>query len=382
MKKLLQIGFLLCFAQPGMAQAHYLPGDFPLDALTSFPPYEGVYSMENLVHYSGSVDVNRNFLQGRAPVSLNLSADTFATLTGVTWQSGAKFLGADYGASIIIPVMQPSAVAQLDAGLLRGRQSGNTGFGLGDLFVAPLQLGWHGPRYDAQFSYGFYAPTGDYNPNAALNIGRGYWTHQSQAGGAYYLDKERTWSLNLAGTLELDGSRQTTNFLGRSMNFDPGNYFSMDWGIRKKIDSQWSVALTGYDTWQLNPAGYGFGLNKTTNYAHAIGGEVSVAIPEADNLSITLKYAHEYSTQARFQGDIVSLTFAIPIDMKLPSAPPAQTSEPTAPAPDKAPAPETAPAPAPAPAPQKAPAPAPAPAPEKAPDSPATPWFRGPAQNR
>lgn len=306
---------LALLAAPALGQAHYQPGVFPLDSLTNMPPLPGVYFSENMIYYTGQAQLDRTLLNGRLPVTLNLDANIFAANQIVMWQTGEKFLGADYGAMILLPLMQPSAGAQLDVGLVQARQVGGSKFGLGDALIVPLILGWHGQKYDALFSYGIWAPTGSYSTGAPLNVGRGFWTNQLQLGGAYYLDEERTWSLNAVGTYEADTSR--------SNGFYPGDYFSLDWGVRKKLDDQWTIGLTGYDTWQLNPASAGFGFNnQITNSAHAIGGEVSVTIPEADFLGITLKFSHEYDAYARFQGDVASLTFSVPIDMELPSAPP------------------------------------------------------------
>ncbi len=337
---------LALLAAPALGQAHYQPGAFPLDSLTNMPPFPGVYFSENLLYYTGQAELSRTLLNGRVPVTLNLDMSVFAANQMVMWQSGEKFLGADYGAMILLPLMQPSAGAQLDVGLFQARQVGNDKFGLGDALIAPLILGWHGEKYDALFSYGVWAPTGAYSTGTPLNVGRGFWTHQLQLGGAYYLDDERTWSLNGVGTFEADTSR--------SNGFNPGNYFSLDWGIRKKLDDQWTLGLTGYDTWQLNPASAGFGFNnQITNSAHAIGGEVAVTIPEANYLGITLKYSHEYEAHARFQGDLVTLTFSVPIDMELPSAPP---PAPATPSPEAKPAAEPQADPAAAPAAEPAPA--------------------------
>ena len=334
-KKLFQGALLGCLlSAPAFAQAHYLPGAFPLQTETTMAPYPGVYFSEVLANYNGSVDLSRSILRGRSFANLDLNQHVFAACNVLMWQTGEKFLGADYGVSTIIPVQGLSQGASLELGLLSGQKTRSSGAGLGDIYISPLMLGWHGDNFDALFSYGIWAPTGRYSAGANDNIGRGFYTHMLQLGGSYYMDDERSWSLNAVGTFEASTNNAVIN---------PGNYFTLDWGIMKKIDN-WRVGITGYNTRQITPISGLPNLNPDfLNSADAIGAEVGVTIPEANYLGITLKFSHEYSHFARFGGNMTSLSFSIPLEMELPTAPPAEKA--TEPAP--APAPETPPANAP-----------------------------------
>lgn len=317
---------------PAFAQAHYLPGAFPLQGETTMAPYPGVYFSEVLANYNGSIDLNRSLLRGRVNANLDFNQNVFAACNVLMWQTGEKFLGADYGISVIAPVQNLSAGASLELGLLTANRSRNSGLGLGDVYFSPLMLGWHGDNFDALFSYGIWAPTGRYSPGASDNIGRGFATHMLQLGGSYYLDDERSWSLNAVGTFEASTSNAVMN---------PGNYFTLDWGIMKKLDENWRIGLTGYNTRQLTPISGLPNINPNfLNSADAIGAEVGVTIPEANYLGITLKFSHEYSSFARFGGNMASLTFSVPIEMQLPTAPPPAEKA----APPAEPSPEVPPA--------------------------------------
>lgn len=46
---------------------------------------------------------------------------------------------------------------------------------LTDMFVQPINLGWHTPRADATVAYGLYLPTGRYEDGASDNTGLGMW---------------------------------------------------------------------------------------------------------------------------------------------------------------------------------------------------------------
>lgn len=339
-RSLAALAFCWLASIPASAQGHYLGGSLPIQAETSMPPFPGVYFSEIFLNYNGNAGLERSLLAGRVPTSLDLNLNVTAASSLLLWNTGEKFLGADYGVSIMLPFQNNSLGSALELGLLQNRQSRNSGVGLGDIFIAPLMLGWHSESADTLFSYGVYLPTGRWNPGALDNIGRGFATHQLQLGTSYYLDDERSWSLNAVGTFEANSSNSVMN---------PGNYFTFDWGILKKFDENWTVGVTGYNTRQLNAiSGVRPGLlSNFTNSADAIGAEVRLTLPEADNLSMTLKFSHEYNSFGRFGGNIASLSFSIPIDMELPSAPPPASTPPPAPAAPAAPAapPESTPAP-------------------------------------
>lgn len=117
----------------------------------------------------------------------------------------------------------------------------------------------------------------------------------------------------------------------RSTGFNPGNYMSLDWGIGKKLDDPPATipgSQSGQRWFRVQQSDHQRGTRDRRR-----GGRRH---PQSQFLGITLRYSHEYESFARFQGDLVTLTFSVPIDMQLPSAPPPE-ARPAAPPAESAP---------------------------------------------
>jgi hypothetical protein len=88
--------------------------------------------------------------------------------------STTKFLGANYGMMTVMPFANGSLEAP-GLGL-----SENASTGASDLYVMPLQLGWHGNRFDATTGFAFFAPTGRHAAGASDNLGKGMWSYEAR----------------------------------------------------------------------------------------------------------------------------------------------------------------------------------------------------------
>ena len=133
----------LLVATGAHAEGHYVPGVEGMQGPSVPPP--GVYYLGYLVNYNidslrapGSSDA----IPGRNKGSVTALANR------LVWVTNHKFLGADYGIETIIPVMRTS----LD--FANSKDSG-----VGDVYVGPLVLGWHGPQWDAVAAAGMWLDT-------------------------------------------------------------------------------------------------------------------------------------------------------------------------------------------------------------------------------
>jgi hypothetical protein len=167
-------------------------------------------------------------------------------------------------------------------------------------------LEWSIPHLDALLSYAFYAPTGRFEANALDNVGLGYWEHQVQAGAAFHVDEAKTLSFILVNTWEMNQSVQ-------DLDTHPGNRFNLNWAISKIwLDGYLETAILGYDQWQMGPNTGRDVLpfrRGVLDEVHAAG--VQLSIPK---FGLALHYLHEFGARARFQGSMLSLAFALPLD--------------------------------------------------------------------
>ena len=119
-----------------------------------------------------------------------------------------------------------------------------------NMYVEPINLGWHLRQLDAIVSSGFMAPAGPYNSTARLNMGYGHWTGVFGLGGVVYADAERTWSLSIYAHYLLYGSQMGRNYtLGDEVPFEWGT--GKTFNLNNDIFKQVTLGAVGYAQWQV-----------------------------------------------------------------------------------------------------------------------------------
>jgi hypothetical protein len=265
------LGFLFLLATPARAEhGDWLLGTDGLLSAQQAP--EGFYysNIWSYYHASGSDFTALGPLKcgprDRVCLSLNLGGhgnlDEFVDQNIIGWTSPYKLLGANYGLLVDVPfaIAAASGTASLEPvlslnrgafGLPSSQSSGGTTKGsITDIYVEPVNLGWHLRQLDAIVSSGFFAPSGPYNSSAKLNIGFGHWTGVFGVGGIAYADAERTWSLSIYAHYLLYGSQ-----MGRSYTL--GDDVPFEWGagktltLRNDIFKQLTLGAVGYAQWQV-----------------------------------------------------------------------------------------------------------------------------------
>ncbi|MGH8470315.1 MAG: SphA family protein [Gammaproteobacteria bacterium] len=216
--------------------------------------YHYLYSTDTLKDRNGNEvgSLARTGPLGTTTVTVDPDIDVFALVPTFAWVSSWQVLGARYGAYIAPSFADNSAQVNLSlARSGRFRDTGSsttldsdTGFGIGDLFVQPLWLGWSGKHYDVAAGYGFYAPTGE------EGIGLEFWTNQFQLAGAWYPFENRGTAVTLAGTYEIQSEMD-------DQDLTPGDRVSLNWGVSQYLpltkDQTWLAELgaSGYSQWQV-----------------------------------------------------------------------------------------------------------------------------------
>jgi hypothetical protein len=135
-------GLALLLASPAMAQLNgsHTPGDFGVTSGSQ--PLPGFYAALLYLTYDADTikdaDGNVVRLSPTTPGSIRIAA-----AAPMAWYvSTAKFLGADVGALVALPI----ANASLEAPAFGFGQAVDTS--VSDLLVRPLDLGWHTRRAD------------------------------------------------------------------------------------------------------------------------------------------------------------------------------------------------------------------------------------------
>lgn len=251
------------------AEGHYVTGVEGLQG-SSVPP-AGNYYLGYLVNY----DIN----SFRAPNDAKLQGDgkVTALVNRFVKITDTKLLGADYGFETIIPVIRTSL--DIKAAALNDSDSG-----VGDVYLGPLVLGWHGPQWDAVAAAGLWLDTASHNTPVAA--GKGYKSTMLTGGVTYYFDPAKSVSGSALFRFERHGKNDA--------GIRPGNQLSMEWGVGKNLGA-YQLGVVGYSQWQLSEDS-GPGANNLKSSKHALGAEVVYPVPGA-GMFLKGAFYKEYSVE-------------------------------------------------------------------------------------
>jgi len=305
----------LCVAAPARAGelGHYSPAladirDYMMPAKPGFyfKEYDYFYTTDTFKDRNGD-KVKTIPLPGGGTATLNVDVNLFVLAPAFMWISDWDVLGGHYGAYIIPTFGNSSLGASLATTTGFGRSVDDSGFGIGDLFVEPLWLGWNREHWDFNVGYGFYAPVGKFQQGDADNIGLGFWSHQFQSAVAWYPVKERTTAIVAAVTYEINQEVEDSDVT-------PGQRLSINLGADQLVPLGASgfvldLGLGLYGQWQTtDDTGSGVFQPGVHDQIYGFGPEVGlIYVPW--NAALTLKWQHEFLAQNRFEGENVTLNF-------------------------------------------------------------------------
>lgn len=197
-------------AMPARAQLNgqNLKGDLGLKAGSQPPP--GGYVLLPLYWYSADEVKDR-----AGNTILRGSADTFVGGPGLNVVTTKKLAGGNYGFMVILPWANER---------LQGTEvDENPGPGLTDMYLQPLNLGWHFKAADVTAGYGLFLPIGKYEDGADDNTGLGMWAHELFAGTTVYLDEEKAWHAATLVSLDFQSKKKDSDTkVGTILNLEGG----------------------------------------------------------------------------------------------------------------------------------------------------------------
>jgi hypothetical protein len=305
------VALLLGGSRPIAAQQkpQWMPGQYGLNA--------GILPSPGFTYANITINYNAGAFNGPNGNAIPVigTYNVWAVENIFFWVADQKVLGGNLGSYVMFPT---PATGSLDADItdrnFPNLSASVGGAGLADLFLQPVNLGWHLSRADLQVMEGLMIPTGRYSPGATNNVGTGYLGNHLQTGTTFYITKNKGTSANLFTDWEVHGARQGTN----NTSMKPGQAFTDEWGLGqvlplKKDQSQLlQLGGIGYDQWQITddvgsvPLGpLIVDARMLPHYSvHAAGGEATYIVPAA-NLTLNFKYEHEYSAHSHTRGNTI-----------------------------------------------------------------------------
>lgn len=286
------------------AGSHYVPGtrnDFLLGVFG--PP--GVYVRNDTWFYDYSMGVHPSGGQVVGSATQEAWLDTVK----LSYLSDFEIFGARWGASVAATYVLNASIdgdaAVGDSAVLKGGDVS----GFSDLYVAPLLLNWAGEKQHFTFQGAFYAPTGGYDPDSALNTGRNYWTIDV-VGNYTWFDPELGWEASASGGFQF-------NFENPETDYRTGNEFHLDWTVAKHFSPKLAAGVSGYVYSQIEsdegslPGPYDG--SDFQAWSWGIGPSLQSNISIGDkNLGLVAKALFDVESRDRLSGDLymVSLSYA------------------------------------------------------------------------
>jgi hypothetical protein len=299
---------------PAQQKGQWVPGQFGLNA--GVIPDPGVTYANLALNYSAT---QLNGPNGNSIPGINGTYSFWVDENIFYYVPKHKFLGGYFMPYIALNYANGELVANITGTNLN---TGAGGSGFADMYVQPLNFGWHLKRADVTVGYSFTAPTGRFTQGASDNVGSGYWGNNITSGTTFYITKNKGTSANLSTSWEIHGQKSGTNLT-------PGQAFTMEWGLgqvlplKKDMSRLLQLGFVGYDQWQVSSnggtvtvAGIPLPASRIPFYSvHALGVQSNFILP-AKNLALFFKYYDEYRAMARPQGRTIvfggSFTLRIP----------------------------------------------------------------------
>jgi hypothetical protein len=234
----------------------------------------------------------------------NLDAAVFGLALNVV--TSRKLLGANYGFLVALPWAnnRVQGVEDFDS---------NPGAGLTDLFIQPINLGWHQPRADFTAAYGLYLPTGRYEDGAENNTGLGMWAQEILLGTTAYINPQRTIHAATTATFTFQSAKEDSRT-------KVGNIMNLEGGIGADfIGGGLTAGLAYYGTVKLTDDRFDAALPslliRGKNRGWGVGPEVSLAIAANKKVYgfVTIRYQWEIGARTTTDGAAWNLLVTFPI---------------------------------------------------------------------
>lgn len=279
--------------------SHYLPGAAG-DILIAQSPEPGLQAAITVWYQGG--DVNTAVLQNQVGVSLDL--DLTLAIPVLTYTFEKPILGGTYTVGIAAPFGYGSLDAQLTGpdGFLH--DGNDDSFRLSDILITPFQLNWNIKNFHFKFAEAIIAPTGAYDLDETINLGRNYWSFDTVGG--------MTWFNASTGTEVSIAPGIMFNTKNDDSDYTTGTEFHLDFTANQFLAETFSLGIKGYYYKQITgDSGSGAVLGDFKSEAFALGpGFVWIPKSAGGALTVLAKWMHDFHAEKRFESDYLTLTAA------------------------------------------------------------------------
>lgn len=280
-------------------QGHYTPGEE--GSFTGVLPQPGKTKFD-LKFYSNEahVDQSRSLSIGQY---VGASVDRYTSISYFNFSHviEREIVGANLGFEVKFPlVYQESNASVYRKGTLSSTQAFkySNNFGLGDMVLTPLMLGWHKQASHIKTGVNVYAPTGEYDKSSIANTGLNYWTFSPFFAYTYVVPGKNEISANTG----IDFNTKNTD-----TNYQTGTQWHLDYLAAHYFNPWISLGVAGTVYQQIEAdSGEGAVLGKEKSQSYGLGPvfRYNGRSYDSDNI-FEIKWIPEFDTKNRPEGNPV-----------------------------------------------------------------------------
>lgn len=227
--------------------SHYMPGTYN-DFFMNMQLQPGVYFRDDLMYYGAELPQTINL--GRN-IAVDVNVDSWVNIAKISWVSDYRILGGRYSAGLFLPIVFDLNISgKVQTGpFLRGRIPGqdlesqsNRG-GMGDMVAVPFSLSWKWQDFNATLTQAVFMPSGYYDHNEIVNLGRNYWSFDTIAG--------MTWLHPSRGHEVSFNVGFMSNTENPATQYQSGDELHIDYTVAQHFSEAFGIGVTGYYYHQL-----------------------------------------------------------------------------------------------------------------------------------
>ncbi len=277
------------------AASNYFPGAYG-DFLVAVAPEPGPVFMNVSLFYSAQVSTAVR--EGTIKTDLDATAYYNLMMGLHVWDAPA--LGGRFAVGGYVPL----GYSHLDASIGQIAVSDDE-FNIGDVGIIPASFYWSRGNFHVNLYEMIIAPTGQYNTNNLVNIGRNYWSFDTIMA--------MTWFNPDTGTEVTVTPGVMVNTRNSATDYKTGTEFHVDFMVNQFLSEAFAIGLHGYYYSQLSgDSGTGALLGGFKGQSVGLGMALTW-IPESagGKVLVTGKWLHDVHAKNRLNADYGALTIIV-----------------------------------------------------------------------
>lgn len=290
---LVYVILLLPLVLRAQLKGDHLLGDAGLQSGTQGPP--GLSVVVPVYWYDGTKLKNK---RGNV-IADKLNLNMFVTGAGLAWVTPLKILGANLGGTLLVPF----ASNRLESTVT----TVSSNFAFSDIYVQPVQLGWHIKQADFVAGYALYIPSGRYKLGGSNNSGLGQWVNEFSAGSTVFFDKKKMFHFSALAFYAFNSKKKDSDIrTGNNLTIEGG--VGKTWYAGKKTTGIPTIINAGIiyymqykTTTDKIPISSGLVLDPAKDRIYGLGAEGNIFIPKIRSI-IGIRGVGEMGARNRIQG--------------------------------------------------------------------------------